>query len=85
MDRLTWNCIEELLEELIRGQKLNVAKSGQRIIPHLTEDDLLQPNDFPELENHAEFRYDEGMLAGIQSTQMALRAMKQALEQVSIS
>jgi len=32
---------------------------------------LLQPNDFPELENHPLFRYEEGVLEGILTARMS--------------
>lgn len=76
MDIRDWNQIEELLDELIRGQRNKVLSCGRRIVPSLTEDDMLQPNDYPELENHPHFRYEEGMLAGMQTVQMALAARK---------
>jgi hypothetical protein len=43
-------------------------------MPHLTEDDVLQPNDFPELEHHPHFRYEEGLLHGFQAAKAALLA-----------
>ena len=46
---------------------------GRRVVPTLTPEDVLQPNDYPELENHPEFRYQEGVLAGIQEAISALR------------
>lgn len=63
-----------LLAEIIEGQQKKVRNCAHKILPHLTEDDLLQPNDFPELENHPHFRYEEGMLAGVYTVQMALQA-----------
>ena len=57
--------MEKLFEELILAQKKKLLKYGQRILPQITEDDLLQPNDFPELENHPTFRYEEGVLEGL--------------------
>lgn len=72
----TWDEIENLLKELIQFHQHQLLKSGRRIIPNVTPDDLLQPNDFPELENHPYFRYEEGMVAGIQTVQMALSALK---------
>ncbi len=69
-----WNTLESLLTELVEGQHAELIKCGRRIVPHLTTDDLMQPNDFPELENHAVFRYEEGVLSGMQSVQTALRA-----------
>jgi hypothetical protein len=66
--------IFELIAEIIEGQQKKVEKCAHKILPHLTAEDLLQPNDFPELENHPHFRYEEGMLAGIYTVQMALQA-----------
>lgn len=66
--------IEKLLEELILEQKAKVLACARRIIPYLTADDILQPNDFPELEEHPHFRYEEGVLEGLLTAQMALFA-----------
>lgn len=63
-----------LLEEMIKQQKAQLLKCAQRLIPHVTFDDLLQPNDYPLLETHPEVRYEEGVLAGMQAIQMALFA-----------
>lgn len=75
----SWNEINELLKEMAQGQHRTVLDCGRRLIPYLTTDDILQPNDFPELENHPHFRYEEGVLAGIHSVQMALLALKERL------
>jgi hypothetical protein len=37
----------------------------------------LQPNDFPELEHHPHFRYEEGILDGMQVVRSALYALTQ--------
>jgi hypothetical protein len=34
----------------------------------------MQPNDFPELENHPFFRYEEGVLEGLQSALAGAKA-----------
>ena len=73
-----WNEIDKLLCELVAFHKNQLLKSGRRILPHLTSDDILQPNDFKELEFNPEFRYDEGILAGIQTVQVALAALKKS-------
>lgn len=70
----------QLFEELIIAQKRKVAACAERIIPHLTEDDLLQPNDFPALENHPHFRYEEGVLEGLMTARMAFLAQQKARE-----
>jgi hypothetical protein len=71
-----WNEIEATLNEMAEMQKNKLLAYGRRLVPSLTTDDILQPNDFPVLENHPEFRYEEGLLAGIQSVQIALQALK---------
>jgi len=68
--------IELLLSEIEVGQRKQLMSIGRRIIPFLTEEDILQPNDYPELENNPHFRYEEGVLAGIQTVQMAIRSLK---------
>lgn len=66
--------MKNLLEELIQGQKKKLLSTAKRIIPHITEEDLLQPNDFPALELHPHFRYEEGILDGLQVARTALLA-----------
>lgn len=78
MNEEQWNSLENLVNELIENQQKILLKCGRRLIPHLTDEDLLQPNDFVELENHPFFRYEEGILAGMQTIQTALRAWKKS-------
>ena len=68
--------VSVLFEELIEGQKKKVLECGRAFIPYLTSDDVLQPNDYPELENNPHFRYEEGILAGLQSAQAALNGLR---------
>lgn len=63
-----------LLDSLIETQKRHLLKTAKRIVPQVTDDDLLQPNDFPELEMHPHFRYEEGVLHGFQAAKAALLA-----------
>lgn len=63
-----------LLDELIDGQRKKLLSVAKRIVPHIIEDDLLQPNDFPALEMHPHFRYEEGILDGLQVAKAALLA-----------
>ncbi len=62
----------DLFEELMNQQKKKMLTLAQEIIPCITEDDLLQPNDFPSLEMHPYFRYEEGVLEGIMTARMTL-------------
>ncbi len=72
--------LEALFDELISLQKSRVRKCAEEVVPKLTDDDLLQPNDFPELENHPYFRYEEGVLEGLLSARMAFLAREKKEE-----
>lgn len=72
----TWKIIDSLLAELIEEQQRKLLACGRRIVPTLTPDDILQPVDFPELELHPEFRYEEGILAGLHAAAIALKASR---------
>lgn len=61
---------------MVEMQSKLLLREAQSIIPHATADDILQPNDFPELESHPYFRYEEGILAGMLSARMALLALE---------
>lgn len=69
--------LEQVFDGLVEGQRKKLMKFAQQIIPSLTADDLLQPNDFPELENHPYFRYEEGVLEGLLTARMAFLAWQQ--------
>lgn len=77
--------MEEVFEALIQAQQEKLLKCAQCIIPHITADDLLQPNDFPALETHPYFRYEEGVLEGLLTARMAyLSNLKEALHKSSV-
>lgn len=64
--------IKKLIDEIAEGQKSKLLKCGRSFVPTLTSEDALQPNDYPELENNPHFRYEEGVLEGIQTVRSAL-------------
>lgn len=72
----SWAATESLLHEVVEGQRQRLLRLGRQIIPTLTPEDILQPNDYPELEHNPVFRYEEGVLAGMQAIQIALRARR---------
>lgn len=65
---------QKLFEELVSQQEERVFKLAEKIIPNITRDDVMQPNDFPELENNPYFRYEEGVLEGLRTAEMAFRS-----------
>lgn len=69
------DALNKILDEIIQGQQEKLLKCARNLIPHLTADDILQPNDYPELELNPLFRYEEGVLEGIRTVQAALRAL----------
>jgi hypothetical protein len=71
--------MQELFDELIEGQRKKLLTLAEKIVKTITEEDLLQPNDFPELENHPLFRYEEGVLEGLQTARMAYLARQKEL------
>jgi hypothetical protein len=66
--------LEKLFNELVIAQEKKVFDAARRIIPNITADDLLQPNDFPQLDNHPHFRYEEGVLEGFRTAHVAYLA-----------
>jgi hypothetical protein len=64
---------EKILYELITFQKEKLLKVAKEIRPNVIEDDLMQPFDFPELENSPYFRHEEGVLEGLLTALSALR------------
>ena len=63
-----------LLDQLIAHQRAKVLATARRAVPHLTGDDVLNPQDFPELSHFSEFHFEDGILAGYIAAQMAIRA-----------
>jgi hypothetical protein len=70
--------MESVFNDLIRFQKKRLLSCAQRIVPGIIEDDLLQPNDFPSLELHPHFRYEEGVLEGLLTARMAYLSLAQS-------
>lgn len=66
--------IDRLFDELVEGQQKKLFNFAKGLIPNITADDLLQPNDFPELEQNPLFRYEEGVLEGLLTARMAYLA-----------
>jgi hypothetical protein len=66
--------MHEAIEQAIALQEAKLLAYARRINPHLTADDLLQPNDFPELEENPAFRYEEGVLHGLMAALVMMKA-----------
>lgn len=74
MSRLLEAELERLLDEMIAQQRARVLAHARRLNPQLTDDDVQQPHDFPELAGSPEWNYEDGLLAGYLAVQAAIRA-----------
>lgn len=70
-----------LMDELCEMQRKKLLRLGRERIPTLTPEDLLQPNDYSELEECPLFRYEEGIVEGLLSSRMALLAYLRRVSQ----
>ena len=70
--------MEEVFEELEQYQKKRLLKIAREINPNITEEDIMQPFDFKELEQSTYFRYEEGVYCGILSAKAAILATMHA-------
>jgi hypothetical protein len=82
MSRVLEAELERLLDEMIGQQRKRVLEHARRLNGHLTEDDVQQPHDFPELAGSPEWNYEDGILAGYQAVQAAIRACLRKLEPI---
>lgn len=66
--------IDQFLEELIQLQRKKVFEIASNLGVHLTQEDILNPQDYPELLRSHRFNFEDGVLAGLLSAQMAIRS-----------
>jgi hypothetical protein len=66
--------LDRLLLDMIAQQEDKVLTLARRIVPGLTPEDLRNPQDFPALARDPELNYEDGLLAGLRSAHMAVRA-----------
>jgi hypothetical protein len=63
-----------LYDRMIEQQRAKVLRLAREAVPYISSEDVMNPNDFPQLKAHPTFDYEDGILAGLLSAQMALRA-----------
>jgi len=74
MSDIPFERFEALFESMITAQRAKVLRIAREILPQLTPDDVLNPHDFPELNEDAQYNFEDGILSGYISAQMAVRA-----------
>jgi hypothetical protein len=73
MDATAWGEFEALVADVEGLQLRKVVDLARRLRPGLTAEDIRNPHDFPELQD-ADWQYEDGVLAGIQTVLAAIRA-----------
>lgn len=66
--------LDPLLERMIEQQRAKVLRLAREAVPTLSPEDVLNPHDFPALHEHPTFEFEDGLLSGLISAQMAVRA-----------
>lgn len=70
-----WHKVQELFESLEQSQERRVWKVANRINPRYILDDLLNPQDSPELVSNPEFNFEDGQLSGLRSARIAINSL----------
>jgi hypothetical protein len=65
---------DRLLGKMIEQQRAKVLKLAREAVPYISPEDVMNPNDYPELKAHPTFDFEDGILAGLISAQVAIRA-----------
>lgn len=66
--------VETVLERLISQQRDKVVEVALDILPHLTPEQVQNPQAYPEIAEDAMFNFEDGVLAGLMSARLALRS-----------
>jgi len=66
--------IDSLMLEMIAQQENKVLGMALVIHPGVTTEDIRNPHDFPDLIQNGIWNFEDGILAGLKSAHMALRA-----------
>jgi hypothetical protein len=64
----------DVVQELVSYQKKKVLELAQRIHPGLTEEDIRNIHDYPDVYGDPIFQFEDGQLAGFVAAQIALKA-----------
>jgi hypothetical protein len=75
-----WGAIDKEIGAIEEVQARKVIELARRLLPNLTAEDIRNPHDFPELDD-PDWQYEDGVLAGIQSVRIAMRAMRNRVEE----
>jgi hypothetical protein len=63
-----------VMEELVAYQQKKVRELAQRIHPGLTDEDIRNVHDYPDVYADPIFQFEDGQLAGFVAAQIALKS-----------
>ena len=66
--------LDRLLMEMVDQQHAKLLRLAREVVSDLTAEDLRNPQDFPQLSRDPQFNYEDGILAGLRSAHIAVRA-----------
>jgi hypothetical protein len=62
----------QLFERMIAQQQAKVLRLAREAVPNITPEELRNPHDFAALKEHPTFEFEDGILSGLISAQVAL-------------
>ncbi len=65
---------DQLYERMIAQQQAKVLRLAREVVPNIGPEDVRNAHDFPELRAHPTFEFEDGILSGLISAHIALRA-----------
>ncbi|HET6410613.1 MAG TPA: hypothetical protein VFG53_01040 [Anaeromyxobacter sp.] len=74
LDRATAEHALRVMDELVVHQRRKVLELARRIHPGLTDEDVRNVHDYPEVYDDPIFQFEDGQLAGFIAAQIALKA-----------
>jgi hypothetical protein len=67
--------LDRMLDQMVEHQRGKVLESARRKNPTLTSEDIMNPEGFPEIYGDGPFNYEDGILNGMLTAQMAIRSL----------
>ncbi len=80
MKEIMIESFEEKLELMIEQQRNKVQNVANMINPRITREDILNPEDFPELKFDSQFNYEDGILSGMLAVRMMYLREKNSIK-----
>ena len=65
------NELETTFEQMIEHQRGKALETARRKNPHLTPEDIMNPEAFPEIYEDGPFNFEDGILSGMVSARIA--------------